>query len=353
MSTLQAPMFNVNDLSPADIRKRLAPSRQSDAKIAIWQLVSTITMLAGLVWLMAISLSVGYWLSLLIAIPAAGMLVRLFIIQHDCGHGSFFRSQKANHYVGSALSLFTLTPYYQWRHSHALHHATHGDLDHRGDGDVHTLTVNEYNALSPMKKFGYYLYRHPIVMFGLFPTLLFLVSFRSTIGTPREKHRERASVHMLNLAIFACIVAGCYYFGIANFFMIYLPVIIFASTIGVWMFYVQHQFDPNYWQRHEEWNRVHASLQGSSYYRLPKILQWFTGNIGLHHIHHLDSRIPNYRLQSCLDQNRDLLEVPPLTIASSFRCVNLKLWDEEKQRMVGFKEAKAARQASQKETTAV
>ncbi len=330
------------ELSPAQIRQRLAPFRRASAAAATWQLLSTFAAFITLGVAMWFALHVGWWLSMLIALPTAGMMVRLFIFQHDCGHGSFYRSNAANRWVGTALSLFTLTPYEDWRADHALHHASSGDLDHRGDGDVHTLTVDEYNRLSPRRKLGYRLYRHPLVMFGLFPTLLFFVQFRSTRHIPRTATRQRRSVWITNIGLAAIATGGSLLIGPGTFFALYLPMAIIAATIGVWMFFVQHQFDPTYWQRHEQWNRVHASLQGSSYYRLPAVLRWFTGNIGLHHIHHLDSRIPNYRLQRCLQANRDLLDVPPLTVRASFRCARLKLWDEKTQRMVGFSAAAAA-----------
>lgn len=328
-------------LSPAEIRKALAPFRRPSDAAAWWQLFSTALLLAGAAALMWLSLGVGYWLTLILALPAAGLLVRLFIFQHDCGHGSFFHSQRLNHIVGSCLGLITLTPYFDWRHTHALHHGSHGDLDRRGDGDVLTLTVDEYARLGWWKRLGYRLYRHPMVIFGLFPALLFVVRFRVPIGIPRDRRRERRSVWLTNLGLLATVAAAMVAVGLDVFLLLYAPVLVVAASIGVWMFYVQHQFDPTYWQRHEQWNRIHASLQGSSYYRLPRVLQWFTGNIGLHHIHHLDSRIPNYRLQRCLEANRGLLDVPPLTLRSSLRCARLKLWDERGERMVSFRTARA------------
>ena len=324
------------DLSQAEIRRRLIPYRRPNPWIAIRQLGSTLGLLAGLGWLMWLSLAVGYWLVLLLAIPAAGMMVRLFIFQHDCGHGSFFPAYQANRWVGRALGLFTLTPYEGWRHDHALHHANHGDLDLRGEGDIRTLTVDEYRQRRWWARLGYRLYRHPLVMFGLFPTLLFAVRFRSSFGKPRQRRKQQASIWLTNLGLLGLITAASWVIGLGVFLLLYAPVLIISATIGVWMFYVQHQFNPTYWKRHDQWDRVHASLHGSSYYRLPTLLQWFTGNIGLHHIHHLDTRIPNYRLQQCLDDNRDLLNIPPLTLRESFRCAGLKLWDERSRRMVGF-----------------
>jgi len=333
-------------------KQRLAPFRKADARRAAWQLASTLAGFAALVTAMGFAYAAGwYWLGALLTLPAAGMIVRLFIFQHDCGHGSFFKSPRANRLVGYALSVFTHTPYEDWRHEHALHHASSGDLDHRGHGDVNTLTVDEYLGRNWLGRLQYRAYRHPLVMFGLFPTLLFLLRFRVPYGIPLSQPRRHASVWFANLGLAAIITLGVLLLGPGLFLAIYLPPIILAATAGIWLFYVQHQFDPNYWARAEQWDRVHASLRGSSYYKLPRVLQYFTGSIGLHHIHHLDSRIPNYHLQRCLEANRDLLDVPPLTMRASLRCPGLKLWDERTQRMVTFGEAHAARPAGRTETT--
>lgn len=330
------------DWSQGEIRRRLVAYSRSNTWIALWQLSSTLGLLAGLVWLMGLSLAVSYGLVLLLAIPAAGMMVRLFIFQHDCGHGSFFPSYQANRWVGTALGLLTLTPYEGWRHDHAMHHANHGDLDHRGEGDIRTLTVDEYRQRGWWARLGYRLYRHPLLMFGLFPTLLFAIRYRISVGKlrqhpkQRQPRNQRVSIWLTNLGLLGVIAAATWLIGLDVFLLLYAPILVISASVGVWLFYVQHQFNPTYWERHEQWNRIHASLHGSSYYQLPRLLQWFTGNIGLHHIHHLNSRIPNYRLQQCLDGNRDLLDIPPLTLRESFRCAGLKLWDERSQRMVGF-----------------
>ncbi|MCG3181718.1 MAG: hypothetical protein BIFFINMI_04117 [Phycisphaerae bacterium] len=292
---------------------------------------------------MWLSLGVSYWITLALAIPAGGLLVRMFIFQHDCSHGSFFRAGWANHLVGATLGVLTLTPYQDWRRAHALHHATHGDLDHRGFGDVDVLTVEEYQKLNWRGRLRYRLYRNPLVMFGLFPTLLFLVRFRTTHRLPRDWRHERASVIGTDIALAIGLTGIVLLGGLKLLLLLYLPAFVVSATAGLWLFYVQHQFDPTYWQRHEQWDRVHAGLRGSSYYRLPKVLQWFTGNIGLHHIHHLDSRIPNYRLQQCLDENREFLDIPPLTLRASLGCARLKLWDEQAGRMVGFEAARQRR----------
>lgn len=327
---------NVVTLSPGEIQQRLAPFRRAAWSVALWQLLSTLSGYAGLIVLAWLSLPYGYGLTLALSVPAAGLLVRLFIFQHDCGHGSFFPGQRANHIVGSLLGLITFTPYYDWRRDHALHHASNGDLDRRGDGDVMTLTVDEYRQRGWWGRLGYRLYRHPLVLFGLFPTLLFAVRFRTAHFTARDRRKERLSIRLTNLGLLAWLIGVGLWIGWVELILICTPVWVMAATVGVWMFYVQHQFDPTYWKRAEQWDRVHASLRGSSYYRLPRVLRWFTGNIGLHHIHHLDSRIPNYRLQPCLEANRELLDIPALTIIDSLRCPGLKLWDERRERMVGF-----------------
>ncbi len=344
MTTVCAPSQNaIGSLSAGEIRKLLSPFRRPVWWTALWQLLSTLGAFVALIVLMRLGLEISYLLVVLLALPAAGLLVRLFIFQHDCGHGSFFPAQRANHLVGSLLGLLTFTPYYDWRHDHALHHASNGDLDRRGDGDVMTLTVDEYRRLGWWGRLGYRLYRHPLVLFGVFPTLLFAVRFRTALFTPRDRKKERLSIRLTNLGLAAWLVGLGAWMGWLEMLMIFGPVWVIAATLGVWMFYVQHQFDPTYWKRSAQWDRVHASLRGSSYYRLPKLLQWFTGNIGLHHIHHLDSRIPNYRLQACLDSHPELLDIPALTLRSSLRCPRLKLWDERTERLVGFDAARTSK----------
>jgi omega-6 fatty acid desaturase (delta-12 desaturase) len=290
---------------------------------------------------MWLAMGVSYWLTLLLAVPAGAMLARLFMIQHDCGHGAFFRRRAANDWLGRAISLLTFTPYEYWRRSHALHHARNGNLDHRGTGDVLTLTVGEYRALPRWRRIGYRLYRHPAVLFGFAPAFLFILQFRLPIGLMRGGWRTWMSTMSTNAAIAAMIVAAAFLIGIGTFLLIYLPVIIVAATIGVWLFYVQHQFEETSWDRQEAWSFHEAALHGSSHYELPAVLQWLTANIGIHHIHHLSSRIPFYRLGTVLRDRPELRAVSRLTLRQSFRTAGLTLWDENQRRLVTFRQARA------------
>jgi acyl-lipid omega-6 desaturase (Delta-12 desaturase) len=288
---------------------------------------------------MYLSLALSYWLTLLLAIPTAGLLVRLFIIQHDCGHRSFFRSRRANDLLGAFCGLFTLTPYRLWRRSHSRHHATSGDLTHRGHGDVWVLTVEEYFSRSYIRRLQYRLYRHPLFLFVIGPSLLFIVEQRFTYNVPRNWQRERESVHITNLGILVALIAAWCTIGLATFLLVHLPIILIAASIGSWLFFVQHQYEQAYWQPHDRWDFFRSAFEGSSYYRLPRLLQWFTGNIGFHHIHHLESRIPNYNLPACFAAVPELRRSVTLSLRDSMRCSRLKLWDEQLQRMVTFREA--------------
>ena len=290
-----------------------------------------------LLWaLMCVSLEYSYWVTILLALPTAGFLVRLFVLQHDCGHGSFFVSKTANDVVGCALGVLTLTPYYRWRKHHAIHHATSGDLDRRGHGDVHILTVEEYLRLAPLKRLAYRVHRNPLVLFVLGPFVYFVITQRFAFYESRLWKKERANVYWSNLALLACVLAMWWFIGLQQFLLVHLPVVALATSAGVWLFYVQHNFSATYWQHHDRWDYFAAGTLGSSYYHLPKVLQWITANIGLHHIHHLDSRIPNYRLQQCFDENPEFQSVNRFTLWDSLSCGSVKLWDEDKARMVGF-----------------
>lgn len=312
--------------------------QQSDLKRSLWQVVNTFVPFF-LLWYAAYrSLEYSYLLTLLIAVPAGGLALRIFIIFHDCGHGSFFASQRWNNALGNFCSLFVWTPYYQWRHDHAVHHATNGDLDRRGIGDVKTLTVREYLALSRWQQFSYRLYRHPLVLLGVGPLYLFLISQR-TVSTAAGR-RERLSVYGTNAALALLIAGMSLWIGFWPFVLVELPITAVSAIVGVWLFYVQHQFEETYWEHHPDWQYPLAALQGSSYYRLPRVLQWFSGNIGLHHVHHLNARIPNYRLEQCHTENPPLQRVTTLTLRSSLRCILLTLWDEEQHRLIGFRELK-------------
>jgi omega-6 fatty acid desaturase (delta-12 desaturase) len=291
-------------------------------------------------WLaMWLSLDHGYWITLLLAVPAAGFLVRLFVIQHDCGHGSYFRSRRANDMLGRVIGVLTLTPYDYWKRTHATHHATSGNLDSRGIGDVDTLTVAEYRALGRWQRLGYRLVRHPLVVFGLGPTYLFVIKHRLPRDLPLIRTGLWRGVMATNLAIVGLLAALAALIGPVALIKIHLPLVLLGSTIGVWMFFVQHQYENTYWQRAGKWDFVEAALRGSSYYRLPGVLQWITGHIGLHHVHHLSSKVPNYRLQECLDHIPYLKRVQPLTLLTSLRCARLALWDEDRQKLVSFRDA--------------
>jgi acyl-lipid omega-6 desaturase (Delta-12 desaturase) len=285
--------------------------------------------------------SLGFWwASLLIAIPAGGFLVRLFMIQHDCGHGAFFPHKQVNDWIGRVLGVLTMTPYDFWRRTHAVHHATAGNLDRRGMGDVDTLTVREYNARSRWGRLQYRLYRHPLVLFGLGPAYLFLLQHRLPVGLMRNGWQPWVSTQATNAAIALIAIGLIWLIGVKAFFLIHLPIILVAASIGVWLFYVQHQFEETHWSEGNHWNLHEAALHGSSHYDLPSWLHWFTANIGIHHVHHLCSRIPYYRLPKVLRDHPELRDVGRLTLWESFRCVRLALWDETQQRLVSFREAR-------------
>jgi omega-6 fatty acid desaturase (delta-12 desaturase) len=288
--------------------------------------------------------SLGFWwASLLIAIPASGFLVRLFMIQHDCSHGAFFRRKWANDWVGRAIGVLTMTPHDFWRRTHAVHHATSGNLDRRGLGDVDTLTVREYFALSRWGRLRYRLYRHPIVLFGFGPCYLFLLRQRLPFGLIRGGWRPWISTQATNAAIVAIAALLIWLIGVKAFFLVQMPIIILAATFGVWLFYVQHQFEETFWSENRHWDLHEAALHGSSYYDLPILLRWFSANIGIHHVHHLCSRIPYYRLPSVLRDHPELRAVSRITLLQSFQCVRLALWDEGHRRLVSFSEARRAR----------
>lgn len=287
-------------------------------------------------WLLTI---VSPWLALLLAIPAAGFMVRLFMIQHDCGHGAMFSSRAANDWVGRAIGILTLTPYDFWRQSHAQHHAGSGNLDRRGIGDIDTLTVREYRALPPLSKLRYRLYRHPAVMFGLGPAYLFVLRHRLPIGAMADGAMPWASTQLTNLGIVIFSGLLIYAVGFGNFLLIQLPVVIGGASIGVWLFYVQHQFERTFWEHQPDWSHPDAALHGSSFYDLPKPLMWMSGNIGIHHVHHLSSRIPMHRLPQVLKDYPELRGIGRLTLWQSLKCVRLTLWDESAKRLISFRDA--------------
>lgn len=307
---------------------------QPDLKRSLWQIINTIPPYFILLYLMVLSLQVSYWLTLGLAVIAAGLLARTFIIFHDCGHGSFFKSRKANEAVGIITGFLTFTPYYYWTRNHAIHHATAGDLSRRGTGDVMTLTVKEYLALSPLRQLFYRIQRNPLFMFIISPMFLFLGFHR--FARPGTSGRELHSVYWTTLAMLVYLGVLILLMGFKTFLLLNLPIWAVGFSAGVWLFYVQHQFEGTYWVDHEDWDYATAAMVGSSYYKLPRILQWFTGNIGFHHIHHLSPKIPNYYLEKCLKENPPFQKVKPLTLLSSLHCLKYRLWDEDQGKLVGF-----------------
>jgi omega-6 fatty acid desaturase (delta-12 desaturase) len=314
-------------------------SRPSDRRAAVELLQTVVPFLVLAVGMMFLATRGHWWLALPLAVPAGAFLVRTFIVFHDCCHGSFFRSRRANRWVGYFTGLLTLTPFERWQRAHAEHHATVGDLDRRGKGDVWTLTVEEFRAASPFKRLYYRVFRNPFVMLGVGPGLLFVIGNRFA---PRGAgRRERFSVHFTNIAILATLVIAHFAVGLPVFLLTQLPTFLIAATAGVWLFYVQHQYEDAYWARKPEWDPMTAALEGSSYYKLPRVLQWFTGSIGLHHVHHVQPRIPFYNLQWCQDSVPALQQVPPLTVRRSLHSLRLRLVDEQRRRMVTWSEVEA------------
>lgn len=324
------------EITARDWASLLAGYREPSPRRSILELVITAGAFA-LTWIaMWATLGFGYWLTLLIAVPAAGFLVRLFMIQHDCGHGTLFRNRATNDWVGRVLGTLTLTPYDFWRRSHNIHHASSGNLQLRGIGDIDTLTVREYQSLSRLGRMRYRLYRHPLVMFGLGPAYLFLLRHRLPVGLMRKGWEPWMSTMLTNTVIAALAGIMIWLIGLGPFLLVHLPITIFAASIGVWLFYVQHQFEETHWSQASSWSVHEAALHGSSHYDLPNVLRWFTANIGIHHVHHLCSRIPFYRLPQVLRDHPQLAGIGRLTLLESLSCVRLVLWDEDQRRLISF-----------------
>ena len=322
-------------------KENVARCQVSSLRKARWQVANSFVPYAILWYAMFRALAVSYWLTLPLAILAAGFLARIFIIFHDCGHGSFFKSQRANNIVGVLAGVLNLTPYRYWRWQHAQHHGTSGDLDRRGAGDIWTLTVQEYLRSTRSRRFAYRLARNPLVLFVVAPLYVFAIHqrFACTVA-PR---RERDSVWLTNLGLVAITVLMGAVMGIKAFLLIQGTVTALAGALGLWLFYVQHQFAGAYWERSKEWDYAAAALQGSSFYKLPRIFQWFTGNIGFHHIHHLSPRIPNYHLQRCHDADHFFNKIKPVTLFASFNSLTFRLWDEQRKVFVSFRHLQVTR----------
>jgi omega-6 fatty acid desaturase (delta-12 desaturase) len=320
-------------------RLALAGYAQPRLSRSLLDIATSVVPYLALSVVMYLMLSVSDLLTLALALPAAGFLVRTFIVFHDCTHGSFLPSKRANAHVGRILGLVVLSPFRRWRHDHAVHHAHSGDLDRRGVGDIPTLSVSEYRARSWRGRLAYRAMRHPLVMFGVGPVIAMMVGPR--IATRAQRPRMRHSVLGTDVALLAVIGGLCWWIGVGDFLLVWMPAAMLAGSAGIWLFYVQHQFEGAYWQNPGDWNYADAALRGSSYLKLPKVLQFFTGNIGLHHVHHLNARIPNYNLQRAHDENPIFHGVPTLSFWDALQTVKLKLWDETSGTLVSFARARA------------
>jgi omega-6 fatty acid desaturase (delta-12 desaturase) len=344
-------MTDIEATAPEALRARswakaLAPYQQPSPARSVFEIaVTALSFIA--IWAAAAVTVVHFsWWGLLFTIPAAGFLVRLFILQHDCGHGTLFRHRYLNNWTGRLLGVFTLTPYDYWRRTHAVHHASTGNLNRRGIGDVDTLTVREFRALSSWSRLRYRLYRHPVVMFGLGPAWLFICQYRLPIGLMRAGAQPWLSTLLTNLGIALPVALLIWLIGLGPFLVVQVPVTLMAATAGVWLFYIQHQFEDTHWAEQEDWNFQHAALHGSSHYDLPRPLRWMTGNIGIHHVHHLAARIPFYRLPEVIRDFPELKNIGRITFAESLTCVKLVLWDEGQKRLITFRDERATRLAA-------
>jgi len=321
-------------------KQAIADYQKPELRSSLWQLATSVLPYLALWYFAYRLLDVSLWLSIAASILAAGFMARVFIVFHDCGHGSFFKSRKANDAVGFLTGILTFTPYFDWRHEHALHHASAGDLERRGFGDVMTMTVEEYRRASFWRRLGYRLYRNPVVLFGVAPLFVFFLQQR--VPHKAGGNRERLSVHLTNLALAAIFGVLIATIGLKATLLVQVPIIAVGGAVGIWLFYVQHQFEQVYWARGANRDHVAAALLGSSLYQLPRVLQWFTGNIGFHHIHHLSPRVPNYKLEKCHREQPVFQAVNRLTLRTSLRSLRLRLYDEVSGRLVSFRQATAA-----------
>ena len=328
-----------------ELTKTLARYCEPSHGRSFGEIVITVLPFCALWALSYAALQISVWLSLLVAVPAGGLLVRFFLIQHDCGHQAFFRTRVLNDWVGRVLGVFTLTPYDFWKRTHAIHHATHGNLERRGIGDIDTMTVAEYQSLSRLGKLRYRVYRHPIVLFVIGPAYLFLLQHRLPVTQMRAGWTPWISAMATNAGIAALFGGMMWVVGVKPFLIVHLPIVMIAASIGVWMFYVQHQFEETVWDHNPQWEMKHAALLGSSHYDLPQPLRWLTANIGIHHVHHLVSRIPYYRLHEVIENYPELGKLGRITIKESLATVKLALWDEKRRKLVAFSELRNATSA--------
>ena len=332
-------------------REALAPYAQAHLGRSLLDLATSVVPYIALFYAMYLALDVSYLLVLALAVPASGFLLRTYIIFHDCSHGSFLPNRRWNNWLGVITGLIAYSPFTSWKHSHAVHHATAGNLDRRGVGDVEVMTLAEFNAASRKKQIGYKLFRNPLVMFGIGPIYSLVVNPRLVYKDMRP--RIKKSVHLTNAALVVMVTGLCLLMGWQEYLLVQAPMVFLAGAAGVWLFYVQHQFEDVYWESTEDWSYADAALQGSSYLKLPKILQFFTGNIGLHHVHHLSARIPNYNLQRAHDAYPVLHDVPTLTLWDGIKSVRYKLWDEERRRMITWSQARKINAAAKAQPSPV
>jgi omega-6 fatty acid desaturase (delta-12 desaturase) len=322
-------------------RKEISPYESPLIKQSVWQLTNTLVPFFALWYVAYLSLSISFWLTLVVAVPAGGFLIRIFIIFHDCCHKSFFKNKTANAVIGTLTGVLTCCPYFQWRYSHSVHHATNGNLNKRGTGDIWTLTLEEYVSLSFFQRLKYRIYRNPIILLAIGPTYTFLIDYR--FNRKRSGIKERMHTYMTNLLIAGIVVLCCLTIGWQAFLLVQLPIFLISGAVGIWLFYIQHVFEESYFENENEWDYVNAAMKGSSFYKLPKILRWFTGNIGFHHIHHLSPRVPNYHLQKAHDNNPLLHNVSTITLWSSFQSLRYRVWDEKNKKFIGFKDIKKSK----------
>jgi len=338
--TSHAPELFASDADARRLGKAMAKYREPRAGRSVFEIAITVLPFTLLWVATAFLLTHGHWWGLLLTIPAAGFLVRLFMLQHDCGHGSLFARRGVNDWTGRLISILTLAPYDYWRRSHAIHHSTTGNLDQRGIGDITTLTVAEYQSLPWHGRLGYRFYRNPLVMFGFGPAWLFLCQYRLPVGLMRAGAEPWVSTMATNLGVAAIAAALIWVFGWSVFLAVQVPIILMAATAGVWLFYVQHQFEETHWSEGDDWNFHTAAVHGSSFYDLPPVVRWFTGNIGIHHVHHLASKIPFYRLPEVLRDIPELRDIGRITFWQSISCIPLVLWDGQAKRLVSFRNAR-------------